>query len=155
MKPADPHSSIATFKRNWFRKKQNRMPLIRKQSKLFAQKEVVHIAAYFGQKSMNQTWVCPNSCSFWTKRPRFPEILSKLSIILDKVLGFLRGFVQITTFFGQTLLKQTSFCPNSHLFWTNPLNLTGGRPRDSRQSRRESANFFRIGPLIIQRPCPD
>lgn len=71
---------------------------------------------------------CSNSPSFWTKRPVFLAILSKLSILSDKVLEFGCEFVQINTFFGQKPLNLPEVCPKN--------------PR-SRQNRRESPNFIR------------
>ena len=55
---------------------------------------------YFGQRPINQTGFCPNLCSFWTKWPCFLLILSKLSIILDKML-VLAGDCPKYHFFGQ------------------------------------------------------
>ena len=92
---ADPHSSIATFKRNWFRKKQNRMPLTRKQSKLFAQKEVVQITPIL-DKSHESHQSLSKITPFLDKTANFFGHSVQIIHYFGQVLGFLRGFVQIT-----------------------------------------------------------
>lgn len=95
----------------------------------------VQITAFFGQSALGLTGVCPNYPLFWTKTIESDQSLSKLP-----------------PFFGQQPLNLTKDCPSSRSFWTNlPSNLPGVSRMNPRfkQSRRESANVIRIGPLII------